>query len=127
MEEIDCSCAEGKTHKIFRVSIRNWVAVVSLLFILGMPRTEAQILYQKRQATWFRVCSASHSQFCNCGDWINHLKKYLWPLDTTGNTVSPPIREEVIDHFIIAGGGDILIGGESIGGKEDHTKSSDKE
>ncbi|ASH99103.1 ORF2 [Giant panda anellovirus] len=36
----------------------------------------AQAQFQKQQAQWFQICSLSHRQFCNCGDWIDHLSKY---------------------------------------------------
>lgn len=74
-----------------------------------MPRSRAQIEFQKKQAIWYLTIGRSHQLFCNCGDWRDHLKKRLWPGNgeiNTGSLPTPPIREEIIDAFIHAGGGD---------------------
>lgn len=93
----------------------NTLCLVLLIFFIGMPRTAEQIQHQKNQAKWFQICSLSHSQFCNCGDWIYHIKKYLWPTMQRDSDL-PPIRPDIVDKFIIAGGGDGFGGGEGTPG-----------
>lgn len=78
-----------------------------------MPRNPEQIEFMKKQAIWFQVCSKSHQQFCNCGDWIFHLKKYLWPMGTTEESTTSVLTtggKHVVDRFIVAGGGDGFLG-----------------
>lgn len=93
---------------------------INTFYFLDMPRTEEEILHLKKQAQWFRVCSLTHSQFCNCGDWIYHLRKYLWPTGTTStDSLHTTGGGHIVDRFIIAGGGDGFIGKD--GGPELHS------
>lgn len=69
-----------------------------------MPRSAEQILWNKRQALWFKSCSASHAMFCNCSDWINHIR-----LRWVGSGYQENFTLKgghVVDGFIINGGGD---------------------
>lgn len=69
-----------------------------------MPRNKEQILWNKRQAQWFKTCSYSHELFCNCGDWITHIKK-RWE-DTGFQPKFTANGGHVVDGFILKGGGE---------------------
>lgn len=69
-----------------------------------MPRSAEQILWNKKQAKWFRSCSSSHDLFCNCGDWINHIKQ-RWVTSGFQENFTKK-GGHVVDGFIITGGGE---------------------
>ncbi|WCS65244.1 ORF2 [Grizzly bear anellovirus 8] len=31
--------------------------------------------FKKKEAQWKQICSISHKQFCNCGDYLRHFEK----------------------------------------------------
>ncbi|WCS65238.1 ORF2 [Grizzly bear anellovirus 6] len=35
------------------------------------------ITFKKKEAQWKQTCSAAHKLFCDCGDWLNHLRPCL--------------------------------------------------
>lgn len=69
-----------------------------------MFRNKEQILWQKKQALWFKSCSATHNLFCNCGDWITHIRKRWEGTGFQENFTKH--GGHVVDAFIIKGGGD---------------------
>lgn len=74
-----------------------------------MPRSKEEILWNKRQAIWFQSCARTHSLFCNCGNWFDHIKR-RWDFMVSGDILK---REgHVVDGFIVAGGGDGFPGEE---------------
>lgn len=78
-------------------------------------RSKQEIEWQRQQAQWFKFCSWSHGIWCNCGDWIFHVKKNsknIWAITGAGGSdpATIPIVERkgghVVDGFIVRGGGD---------------------
>lgn len=68
-----------------------------------MLRTKAEIEWNKKQALWFMSCSKSHNLFCNCGNWVLHVKKRWGGMDFAAPTIK---GGHFVDHFIVRGGGD---------------------
>lgn len=94
------------------------------VFFCKMPRSKSQIHWQKQQAEWFRFVSWSHKLWCNCGEYMLHFKKkQAWDSIETGGLrrvqEDGNIRPQVVDQFIVRGGGDGFPGQEDI---EDPTK-----